>query len=192
MTFVATVAAVSSGTPGGTVTFSDGGTALATVRARRLRQGDAHDHRPGRRLEFDHRDLQRRHQLPRRHSQALTESVAQAGTQVVLVPEPVFNSKHKLVSVGLKAEIEPVSPGGGVPTGMVTFETVTATKKTKKLGTLAERRRGDAHARCQAGAQHVAQDHLQRRYRFHFEHGISAGADAVGTQEPGAADDRPR
>jgi hypothetical protein len=51
-----------------------------------------------------------------------TESVSRAATQVVLVPQPVFKRKHKLVSLGLKAEIQPTAPGAGVPTGMVTFE----------------------------------------------------------------------
>jgi hypothetical protein len=50
------------------------------------------------------------------------ESVSRAATQVVLVPQPVFERKHKLVSLGLKAEIQPTAPGAGVPTGMVTFE----------------------------------------------------------------------
>ena len=137
VTIVATVAAVSSGTPGGTVTFSDGATALATValgasgKVTLTTTGLP----PGSNsitatYSGDTNFLVERSEL-------LTESVAQAGTQVVLVPEPVFNSKHKLVSVGLKAEVDPVSPGSGVPTGMVTFETVTLTKKTKKLGTLA-------------------------------------------------------
>jgi len=40
-----------------------------------------------------------------------------------------------LMSVRLTAEIKPLAPGGGVPTGEVTFELVTTTKK--KVTTLA-------------------------------------------------------
>ena len=137
VTFVATVAALSAGTPGGTVTFSDGGTALGT--AALGASGKATLTTTG--LAVGPNSITAIYSGDANfvgvHAEALAESVAQAGTQLVLVPEPVFNKKNKLVSVGLKAEVEPLSPGGGVPTGMVTFETVTSTKKTKKLGTLA-------------------------------------------------------
>jgi large repetitive protein len=66
-----------------------------------------------------------------------SESVARASTAVVLVPHPVLKKK-KLVTVGLTAEIQPQSPGGGTPTGTVAFELVTKKKKktkTKVLGT---------------------------------------------------------
>jgi hypothetical protein len=59
----------------------------------------------------------------------------QAGTEVVLVPQPVFNKK-KVVMVGLKASIEPRALGGGVPTGEVIFEIVKTTKKKTKTTTL--------------------------------------------------------
>ena len=63
-------------------------------------------------------------------------SVAQAVTQVVLVPQPIFNKKKKVVSVALKAEVQPLAPGSGVPTGSVTFELVTKAKKKTKVTTL--------------------------------------------------------
>ena len=64
------------------------------------------------------------------------ESVAQARTAIVLVPHPVFKKKH-LKSVGLTAEIEPVSPGGGVPTGgLVTFEFLKKHRKKVKVKAL--------------------------------------------------------
>jgi hypothetical protein len=47
-----------------------------------------------------------------------TESVARAGIQVILVRHPVFRRK-KVVSVGLTAKIEPLSPSGGTPSGLV-------------------------------------------------------------------------
>ena len=46
--------------------------------------------------------------------------------------------KKKIKSEILTAEIEPISPGGGVPTGTVIFELLTKKKKktvTKTLGT---------------------------------------------------------
>jgi hypothetical protein len=69
-------------------------------------------------------------------SKATSESVTQAGTQIVLVPRPVFSKKKQVTSVGLEAEIEPVVPGVGVPTGTVTFEIVKAVKKKPKTTTL--------------------------------------------------------
>jgi hypothetical protein len=42
-----------------------------------------------------------------------------------------------LMSVRLTAGIKPLAPGGGVPTGEVTFELVTTTKKKVKVTTLA-------------------------------------------------------
>ncbi len=60
-------------------------------------------------------------------------TIAQASAEVVLVPHPVL-SKQRLVSVNLTAEIEPLAPGGGVPTGTVAFELMT--KKGKSIQTL--------------------------------------------------------
>jgi hypothetical protein len=62
-------------------------------------------------------------------------SVAKAATQVVLVPHPVFKKK-KVVSLSLEAEIAPVGPGGGLPSGTVTFEVRKSKKKEIILGTL--------------------------------------------------------
>jgi hypothetical protein len=55
----------------------------------------------------------------------------------VLVPDPV-RKKKKIKSEILTAQIEPISPGGGVPTWTVIFELLTKKKKktvTKTLGT---------------------------------------------------------
>jgi Bacterial Ig-like domain (group 3) len=68
-------------------------------------------------------------------SGAAIESVSQAATRVVLVPVPVY-AKKKVVSIALKAEIEPIAPGGGVPTGQVLFELVKTSKKKTKVTTL--------------------------------------------------------
>ena len=52
-----------------------------------------------------------------------------------MVQNSVFKKK-KLVSVRLTAEIKPLAPGGGIPTGEVTFELVTTIKKKVKVTTL--------------------------------------------------------
>ena len=70
-------------------------------------------------------------------SGAASVSVGQAATQIVLVPQPIFKKK-KVVSLGLEAEVQSMAPGGGVPTGTVTFEIQVKSKKKvteKVLGT---------------------------------------------------------
>jgi hypothetical protein len=57
--------------------------------------------------------------------------VARSTTQVVLVPQAVFRNR-KVVSINLKAEIQPVAPGGGIPTGVVRYEFLV--KHRKKTG----------------------------------------------------------
>ena len=77
--------------------------------------------------------------LPGATSGAASESVSRSDTTVVLVPVPVLKKK-KIKSEILTAQIEPISPGGGVPTGTVIFELLTKKKKktvTKTLGTAA-------------------------------------------------------
>jgi hypothetical protein len=139
---VTLVAGVSFGeaTPGGSVTFYDGSAPLGTVpvdaagkatltttslavgsHSITAAYGGDGDLLPG-------------------ASGASEESVARAATHVVLVPQPVFKKKHRLVSLGLKAEVLPIAPGAGVPTGMVTFEIQKKVRKRvaeKVLGTLA-------------------------------------------------------
>ncbi len=65
--------------------------------------------------------------------------MSRSGTSVVLGPA-VLKKKKKIKLEILTAEIEPISPGGGVPTGTVIFELLTKKKKktiTKTLGTAA-------------------------------------------------------
>jgi hypothetical protein len=64
-------------------------------------------------------------------SGAVSQSVGQDGTEVVLVPHAVVKRK-KITALSLTAEVEPQAPGGGVPTGEVTFML-----KKKALGTVA-------------------------------------------------------
>ncbi len=61
-----------------------------------------------------------------------TLSVTRAATQVVLITEPVFKKKHKLVSLGLTVEVQPIAPGAGVPTGTATFEVQVKVRLKKK------------------------------------------------------------
>jgi len=130
VTFVTTVAAV--GAPTSTVTFFDGATALATVPLDSSGRAvlttsvlavGSHSITATYNGTADFFGVQ---------SGSASESVAQASTEVVLVPHPVFKKK-KLVSVNLTAEIEPLAPGGGAPTGAVAFELLT--KRGKKIHT---------------------------------------------------------
>ncbi len=125
VTFTATVMAP-GGTPTGTVTFSDGGTVLgtaaldssgtATITASSMAVG-AHSITA---TYGGDADLMSATSAP-----TSAVSVAKAGSQVVLVPMAVKGNKKE---VSLEAEIEPLSPGAGVPTGTVTFEV----RKNKK------------------------------------------------------------
>ena len=137
VTFVATVNSA-GGTPVGTVTFADGTTPLATVPLDGSGQAalTISTLSPG------------SHAITATYnggtdslgvkSGTAAESVSQSATAIVLVPHAVLKGKKKLSAVGLTAEIEPVAPGGGVPTGQVTFEFVKKHRKkvtVKTLGT---------------------------------------------------------
>ena len=134
VSLMATVGA-DAGTPSGTVTFSDGATWLATVpldgsgaatfTTSALSLG-SHSITATYSGDADFLGVQ---------SAPYSETVAQTGTEVVVVENSVFKKK-KLMSVRLTAEIKPLAPGGGVPTGEVTFELVTTTKKKVKVTTL--------------------------------------------------------
>ena len=127
VTLVAVVTAA-VGPPGGTVTFFDGATAL----------GEASLDGSGR-ATLDVSDLPiGSHSITANYGGAssflgttsgpTSESVSRDVTQIVLVPKGIFKKK-KVVSVGLTATIEPLAPGGGTPTGTVTFKV-----KKKTLG----------------------------------------------------------
>ncbi len=134
VSLMATVGA-DAGTPSGTVTFSDGATWLATVpldgsgvatfTTSALSLG-SHSINATYSGDADFLGVQ---------SAPYSETVAQTGTEVVVVENSVFKNK-KLMSVRLTAEIKPLAPGGGVPTSEVTFELMTTTKKKVKVTTL--------------------------------------------------------
>ena len=49
-------------------------------------------------------------------------TVSDPGGTYVLVPNAVFKGRKKLSGVGPTVDMDPVTPGGGVPTGQVTLE----------------------------------------------------------------------
>jgi hypothetical protein len=133
ITFVATVA--SAGVPSGTVGFFDGATLLATVpldgsgKATLTTTGLAvGPHWITATYSGDADFLGA-------ESGSTTESVNQAVTDVVFVPHPVLRKK-RAVSLGLTAKVVAMPPGGGVPTGMVTFEFLEKHGKKVKVRTL--------------------------------------------------------
>jgi large repetitive protein len=69
-------------------------------------------------------------------SKPTTFTIAPARATIVLVPHAVLKGKKTLEGVELTAEIEPVAPGGGVPTGQVIFEFVTKRRNKVKVTTL--------------------------------------------------------
>jgi hypothetical protein len=136
VTWVATVAS-GAGAPSGSVTFLDNGTPLATMPL----DGSGKATLTTTNLPVGLQSITATYHgdanFAGAQSGAVSEAVTRASTAVVLVPQAVFKKK-KLVTVGLKAEIEPQSPGGGIPTGTVAFELITKKKKkttTKILGT---------------------------------------------------------
>ncbi len=141
VTFVATVSS-SAGTTGGAVTFFDGTAPLATVALNGSGQATltVTSLAPG--SHAITATYNGAAGTPATSSSATTESVGQAATAIVLAPHAVLKGKKTLKAIELTAEIEPVAPGGGVPTGQVTFEFVTKHRKktqVKTLGTAAIR-----------------------------------------------------
>jgi hypothetical protein len=137
VTFVATVNST-SGTAFGTVTFFDGGTKLSTVPLDSSGQAA---------VTFATLSMGS-HAITATYnggadflavsSGAAAESVSQSATAIVLVPRAVLGGKKNVSAVGYTAEIEPVAPGAGVPTGQVIFEFVTKHRNkvsVKMLGT---------------------------------------------------------
>ncbi len=126
-------------TPGGSITFYDGSTALGTVPI----NSAGHASLTTSALAVGGHAITAAYSgdsdLLSGTSGAMTETVSKAATRVVLVPQPVFKKKHKLVSLGLKAEVEPIAPGAGVPSGTVTFEIQKKVRKKvteKMIGTM--------------------------------------------------------
>ena len=132
-TFGATVSAAEA--PGGSVTFYDGTTPLGTV----VLNGSGQAALTTQALDIGSHAIIATYsgdsELIGATSGATSVSVNRASTQVVLTPQPVFQKK-KVIEVNLEVEVEPLSPGGGVPTGSVTFESIKKTGKKVKIATL--------------------------------------------------------
>ena len=135
VTFVATVQSA-GGTPGGTVTFADGTTPLATVPL----DGSGQAAVTISTLSLGPRAITATYNggtdFLDVKSGTTAESVSRSATAIVLVPHAVLKGKKKLSAVGLTATIEPVAPGGGVPTGTVAFEFLTKRRNKVKVTTL--------------------------------------------------------
>jgi Bacterial Ig-like domain (group 3) len=133
VTFTATVTAP-GGTPAGMVTFSDGGTVLGTAAL----DGSGHATLTTSSLAVGADAITASYGgdanlMSATSAPTTAVSVAKAGSQVVLVPMAVAGKKNE---VSLEAEIEPLAPGAGVPTGTVTFEVRKNKKHELTLGTL--------------------------------------------------------
>ncbi len=123
-----------AGVPSGSVIFSDGGTTLGTVAL----DGSGRAALTTTALSLGSRSITAAYsgntEFPAVTSGATSESVARSGSQIMLVPHGVLKKK-KVVSLGLEARIVSLAPGGGVPSGTVTFELMQK-KKVKILGTV--------------------------------------------------------
>ncbi len=138
VTFVAAV--TSGGAAGGTVTFFDGTTPLATVSVDDSGQAALTIST----LSLGSHAITATYNAgsgsPGVNSSTAVESVSPAATAIVLEPHAVLKGKKALKEVELTAAIEPLAPGGGLPNGQVTFELVTKHRKkthVKTLGTAA-------------------------------------------------------
>ena len=140
---VSFIAAVESivGAPSGTVTFYDGITPLATVAVDgsgmaalttpALSPG-SHSITATYNGDADFKGAQ---------TAPYSETVTQTGTEVVVVQNPLIESEKRTSvrpkSVRLTVDINAWAPGGGVPTGEVTFELLKKTKEKVRVTTLA-------------------------------------------------------
>ncbi len=135
VTFVTTVS--SAGTPGGTVTFSEGTTPLATIALDSAGQAALTLSN----LPVGSQPITASYDgvtgvSASSSSSTTAESVSQAATGIVLVPPTVQSGGKKRDADSLTVEISPVAPGGGMPTGQVTFEFMTKHRKKVVVKTL--------------------------------------------------------
>ena len=135
VTFVATVTSP-AGPPSGTVTFLDGASPLATFALNGSGQAALSVSSLALGSQAITATYNGNADFQGVSSSPTTESVRPAATAIVLVPHAVVKGKTALKAVELTAEIEPVPPGRGVPTGKVTFEFVKRVRKTVKVKTL--------------------------------------------------------
>jgi hypothetical protein len=129
VTFTATV--TGPGAPAGSVTFSAGGTVLGTVTLNASGRATLTTSALAIGSHAVVASYGGSAALGAATSGSSPVSIAQAGSQVVLVPHATYKKK-KVVELTLAAEVSPVAPGGGMPTGTVTFEMMQKHKKTLK------------------------------------------------------------
>jgi hypothetical protein len=121
VTFVATVTSTGAN-PTGTVAFYDGGMLLGTAPLNGSGMAELTTTRLGPSGNSIIAEYGGDANFVLASSGASSVTVARASARVAFATHEVY--KHKrLISVNLMAEIEPVAPGAGVPTGTVTFET---------------------------------------------------------------------
>jgi Bacterial Ig-like domain (group 3) len=137
VTFVAMVKV--AGTPSGTVTFFNGVTPLATVAV----DGSGKAMLATAALPAGSQGITASYSgnadFLGARSAATLETVTPDAAQIISVAHKILKKK-RLQAVSLTAEIEPLAPGGGLPTGSVTFELLTKQRKkikVTKLGTAA-------------------------------------------------------
>lgn len=124
VTFTATVAPVSLGvgTPTGSVEFFDDGNLIGMSP---LNTSTGQATLTDSSLSFGAHTIQAIYSgnstFQASESSTLTQYVTSAGTLPVLTYQAIRNRHGKLTKVALIADVQPVSPGSGVPTGSVTF-----------------------------------------------------------------------
>ena len=135
VTFVASVTS-SAATPGGMVTFSENGNAVATVPL----DGSGKATLTTASLALGTQAITASYNgggdFVGTQSASVSVPVTRAATQIVLVPHSVFKKK-RLISLRLTAMIEPVAPAGGIPTGELKLELLVKQKKRITTKTLA-------------------------------------------------------
>jgi hypothetical protein len=131
VTLVATLSG-SSGYPSGTVIFYDGGNVLGT--ASLIGSGTAEMTTGG--LIPGVNPISARYSGDASNlgasSGVTSVTVSRAATRIVFTPHEVYKKK-RLVAVELLAALQPITPGAGVPAGIVTFEV--RKPRAKILGT---------------------------------------------------------
>ena len=131
VTFIAHVGA-GAGTPTGAVTFADGTTPLATVAL----DGSSTATFTTTALSVGSHPISATYSgdadLLAVQSAPSSEKVDQTGTELAVFRNSVFKKK-KLMSVRLTAQVEPSAPGGGMPSGLVTFELVNKIKNKDRV-----------------------------------------------------------
>jgi hypothetical protein len=134
VTFVASVTG-SGANPTGTVTFYDGATVMGTAAL----NGSGTAELTATRLTPNANSISVRYSgdtsFLGASSGVSSVTVARAATRIIFTSQEVYKKK-RVVSVNLTADIQPVAPGSGVPTGTVTFETNKPERKILEIAVL--------------------------------------------------------